>query len=254
MSHLAEIISALLDGELEVPEAAAAEQHLADCAACRIEYEEVRAGREAVRSLPEREPAAPLIPGSTVGRRPRWAWASAAAVGLVLGSGLLIGPGEPGVAFDTAALAGQHTAALTPSGAADPDAPSTVTGGSSLDPGARGRLPEAVAGYARRDARLTPGGVSHGVYTDGAATFSVFEADRGATPEPFPAADRWSFDGHEYLAVGSAAEVLIHWNAPDSSFLVVGPLTRDQARLVLADLPRPGDRSLLVRIWRRLFG
>lgn len=254
MSHLAEAISALLDGELTVPEAAAAEEHLAGCAACRFEYEEVRDGRQAVRSLPEREPAGPLLPGPARARRPGWAWASAAAFGLALGSGLLIGPGEPGAAFDTASLAGQHTAMVVPSAPADPDGPSTVGGRPLLDPVAAPRLPDALAGYARRESRSAPGGVEHGVYTDGLATISVFETERGATPEPFPNADRWRFDGHEYLTVATATEILIHWNAPDSSFLLVGDLTRERAAPVLAELPRPGDRGLLVRIWRRLFG
>jgi anti-sigma factor RsiW len=51
--HLADALSALVDGELSAAEEAAARDHLAGCQACRAELAAVEDARAWVRSLPE---------------------------------------------------------------------------------------------------------------------------------------------------------------------------------------------------------
>ena len=41
---------------------------------------------------------------------------------------------------------------------------------------------------------------------------------------------------------------------PDNSYVLVGDLPPDHLADVLQTLPRPGDRSIFVKLWRRLFG
>jgi hypothetical protein len=115
-------------------------------------------------------------------------------------------------------------------------------------------FPEEVAGYRRADTYLAPGDTIHAFYTDGLFSFSVFEARRGATPEPFRSAATWEVGGEQYRRIVTPAHAWIQWHAPDRSYLLVGDLPPDHAAEVLAGLPQPGDRSWFVRLWRRLFG
>ncbi|MDQ4132288.1 MAG: anti-sigma factor [Actinomycetota bacterium] len=54
--HLGDRLSGLLDGELPPDEEAEARHHLAACAACRAEMDEVGAARSWVRALPAVDP------------------------------------------------------------------------------------------------------------------------------------------------------------------------------------------------------
>jgi anti-sigma factor RsiW len=60
-SHLGDALSALLDGELPPDDEAPALYHLAACAACRAELDDVRTARAWVRALPSVEPPAGFI-------------------------------------------------------------------------------------------------------------------------------------------------------------------------------------------------
>lgn len=52
------LLSAYLDGELPSPEAAAVQEHLLDCAACRDAYADLRAAKGLLGALPLAEPSA----------------------------------------------------------------------------------------------------------------------------------------------------------------------------------------------------
>ena len=51
-AHLGDLVSALLDGELDRAQAASARAHLEGCAQCRAELSAVGAARSWVRALP----------------------------------------------------------------------------------------------------------------------------------------------------------------------------------------------------------
>ena len=113
--HLDDALSAYLDDELAPAARREAETHLAGCADCRDELDDVAAARQAIRIMPVHaaprpidwaspEPAAPM-PASAPRRRAAWALvaAVAAAIAMVL-------PNEPEVAPSLPSLAGSHAA------------------------------------------------------------------------------------------------------------------------------------------------
>ncbi|HLE39320.1 MAG TPA: zf-HC2 domain-containing protein [Acidimicrobiia bacterium] len=112
MNHLGDVLSALLDGELGGTERGEAERHLAECEACRLELSLIESARGVVRALPSLEPPPGLLP--TRLRRRRWvlspAWITTVAVAVALAFGLVVGPGEPGEAFEMDTLNEQHIA------------------------------------------------------------------------------------------------------------------------------------------------
>lgn len=116
------------------------------------------------------------------------------------------------------------------------------------------QFPESLAGYRRMDAYAVEGGGVHGYYSDGLFSFSVFQTGRGAPPAAFDAATRFGVDGGIYLRVVTPTVVWVYWAAPDHSYVLVGDLPPDHLASALEDLPAPGERGLLVRMWRRLFG
>src|SRR5688500_2799827 len=68
-------LSEYLDGELEPPDRAALETHLAGCEACRADLADLRAVVSRARSVPDRAPSADLWPGvaARIGTAPRQA-------------------------------------------------------------------------------------------------------------------------------------------------------------------------------------
>lgn len=122
----------------------------------------------------------------------------------------------------------------------------------SIDPPAT--LPASVAGYQRADAYAGPDSMAQVFYSDGLFSFSVFEWDRGLRPDGFDAAAEVDHGGHRYLTRVTPTEVWVHWNAPDRGYLLVGDLPPDHLDDVLAELPEPGERGWLIRLWRWLFG
>ena len=122
----------------------------------------------------------------------------------------------------------------------------------SIEPGAT--LPVSLAGYRRVDTYLVEGGGVQGYYSDGLFAFSVFETGRGATPETFRDATAFTAGGSWYRRVVTPSQVWVYWNSPDRSYVLVGDLPPDHLVTALEGLPQPGERTLLVRLWRRLFG
>ena len=114
-------------------------------------------------------------------------------------------------------------------------------------------LPAEAAGYRLVDAYVAPGG-TQSYFSDGLFSFSVFEAKRGRAPAEFDGATRFGIDGEVYRRIVTPTNVWVQWNSPDHSYVLVGDLPPDHLASVLQALPRPGDRSIFVRLWRRLFG
>ena len=107
--HLDDALSAYLDDELAPAARHDAEAHLARCADCRAELDEVAAARRAIRVLPVHVAPRPLLgsPTRVDARRGRAAWALAAAVAAAVA---LVLPREPDVAPSLPSLADSHAA------------------------------------------------------------------------------------------------------------------------------------------------
>lgn len=114
-------------------------------------------------------------------------------------------------------------------------------------------LPASTTGYRRVDS-YEMRGTHQAYYSDGLFSYSVFEAPRGPAPAVFDDATVWVVDGAVYRRIVTPTVVWVQWDAPDRSYLLVGDLPPDHLEAVLTDLPEPGRRNLLVRLWRRLFG
>ena len=87
--HLADLLSALVDGELTEPERVAAERHLEGCRECRAEYRLVARAHDLVAGLPVLAVPPPVWATVTAAgrRRPRpvvWLSACAAAAGIAV--------------------------------------------------------------------------------------------------------------------------------------------------------------------------
>jgi len=114
--HLEDTLSAYLDDELAPAARREAEAHLAGCAECREELDEVSIARRAIRILPvhsARRPVGPVLVPAAGSQRRRAVWAlvaaAAAAVAVVL-------PQEPEVAPSLPSLADSHAARASISG------------------------------------------------------------------------------------------------------------------------------------------
>jgi anti-sigma factor RsiW len=118
--HLDDTLSAYLDDELAPAARREVEAHLAGCAACRAELDEVAAARRAIRIMPVHARPRSLVdadPFPELGRpsgvtrpaasRRRAAWALAAAVAAAIAFLL---PREPEVAPSLPSLADSHAA------------------------------------------------------------------------------------------------------------------------------------------------
>jgi len=117
-----------------------------------------------------------------------------------------------------------------------------------------GDLPPFLAGYRRADTYGEPHGVLQGYYSDGLFSFSVFESKRGKTPDVFMTATVFTVDGSAYRRLVTPSNVWVQWHGPNRSYVLVGDLPPDHLFAVLRELPAPGDRGFIIRLWRRLFG
>jgi len=109
--HLEDTLSAYLDDELAPAARREADAHLAGCAECREELDDVAAVRQAIRILPVHATPRPLLDGPpvpAVASRRHAAWALAAAA--VAACIALVLPREPEVAPSLPSLADSHAA------------------------------------------------------------------------------------------------------------------------------------------------
>jgi len=125
--HLEDTLSAYLDDELAPAARREAEAHLAGCAECRAELEEVAAARRAIRVLPVHSAPRSLVDSGVAGgappgletspwagrprrpgsRRRRAVWAAAAGLAAVVA---ILLPRDPEVAPSLPTLADTHAA------------------------------------------------------------------------------------------------------------------------------------------------
>ena len=108
-AHLEDVLSAYLDDELAPAARREAEAHLAGCAECRQELEEVAAARMAIRILPVHGAPRPIldpVPATASAGRRRAVWALVAAAA----AAAFVTPREPEVAPSLPSLAGSHAA------------------------------------------------------------------------------------------------------------------------------------------------
>lgn len=217
LSHPDDRLSALLDGELPVEEAARVQAHVIACADCSAELAAVRDARAAVRSLPAVEPPAGFLeallahgrhdddPHAAAGvvpftgtRRLVWANVVAAAVAglMLLGA---MGAGSP----DAVALQLRGADARHSSSAAANAVGLGRTGGAAPRVAADWSAPEVLAGYRLVGAAAGGDGV-HLLYRKGPYGLSVFEQrgrlDRdelppGGTHHDVAGTDAWSWRG-----------------------------------------------------------
>ncbi len=113
--HPDDVLSAYLDDELAPAARREVEVHLAGCADCRGELDDVAAARRAIRILPVHGAPRPLIPALSrpEARRGRVAWALAAVVAAAVAMFL---PREPQVAPSLPSLADSHAARASVTG------------------------------------------------------------------------------------------------------------------------------------------
>lgn len=218
LSHPDDRLSAMLDGELQVEEAARVQAHVIACADCSAELDAVRDARAAVRSLPAVEPPAGFLEALltsglhdddrdesarvvpfTGTRRLVWANVVAAAVaGLVL-LGAMGADSRDAVALQLRGAAAQHSSSAAAMavglGGSGGGAPPAVAGSWSA--------PERLAGYRLVGAAAGGDGV-HLLYRKGPYGLSVFEQrgrlDRDELPpggirHDVAGTDAWTWEG-----------------------------------------------------------
>jgi negative regulator of sigma E activity len=143
---------------------------------------------------------------------------------------------------------------LSPGAPEAPEMPEMEMMGTARTVTAPEALPAEVAGYVRADVYDGGEQMIQAFYTDGLFSFSVFESPRTGRPAAFDLATEFLVSGHAYRRIVAPTTVWVHWNAPDRTYVLVGDLPPDHLARVLGDLPEPGQRNWLVRLWRRLFG
>lgn len=113
--HPDDVLSAYLDDELAPAARREVEAHLARCADCRAELDDVAAARRAIRIMPVHGAPRPLVPAVSgpEARRGRVAWGLAAAAAAAVAMFL---PREPQVTPSLPSLADSHAARASVTG------------------------------------------------------------------------------------------------------------------------------------------
>lgn len=270
--HAGDLLSALLDGRLPAEEATEVRAHVASCAECAAELEDVRVARRLVRQLPAVEPPAgflaELLAGDAVvpfGRRSRRLPAAAnigaaaiAGIVVLLLSSSTLGPASlrPEVqgavsrhASTVSALLGSTGERLTP---ASEVVPTTAPPRDASSLPAPYAAPENLAGYELVDAYRSPGGV-HLLYQRRGYGLSVFE---------LPGSVDWGGLPTDGTAMSLAGHRAWRWDAAPANgrlvvleddgmvVIVVGDEPGDAVVDVAAELPSARDIPLSTRVKR----
>ena len=117
-------------------------------------------------------------------------------------------------------------------------------------------LPATVAGYELADVFPGPTGdlSEQGYYSDGLFSFSLFVLPSSAVVGGFDDAGTLVGSTGVYDMVHTANDVRVQWSNGGDRYVLMGDLPPDHLEMVLADLPGPDKRSMLARLWARLFG
>jgi anti-sigma factor RsiW len=121
MTHLGELLSAYLDGEVTESERNLVTSHIPDCGTCQAELADLHLARSALRSLPVLDLPAGLLDGEAgvvipLVRRPRvWVAAAAATVAVFVGVATFVAP-EPTtpISFNEISLEHNNRSQLDP--------------------------------------------------------------------------------------------------------------------------------------------
>jgi hypothetical protein len=176
--HLGWRLSALLDGELPVPDELRAREHLSGCDFCQDEFTEVMSARAFVRGLGDVEPPQGYVDRilTRIHRRNQVRFGLASLVGiaaiwivvLIIAAGVVVPSGTP----DIDELGAHH--GLAAAGDANLDDATPIDDLAALD--APYVLPGRVASVYEREAAWDRNGHGvHGLYRSDTATVSVFE-------------------------------------------------------------------------------
>ncbi|HVM54953.1 MAG TPA: zf-HC2 domain-containing protein [Acidimicrobiales bacterium] len=273
--HPGDLLSALVDGELDVRDAEAVRVHVAGCAACRLELEEVRAARRAVRLLPAVEPppaflaelvAAPDVVALAPRRRRAAVLVNAAgsvAAGLAILALSAADVGPPPVDPEVPMAVARHAStvsALEAGGVIAPAAerfapealapPTTAERHALEDLRAPYAAPPMIAGYRLVEAYRSGAGV-HLLYRRGAYGLSIFELEGSIDWTALPA------DGSE-IEIGRqrawrwddprAGGRLVVVERPGMVVLLVGDEPGDAVLEVARALPGPREPAFTTRV------
>jgi len=113
MTHLGELLSAYLDGEVTEDERKLVTSHIKDCGTCQSELADLHLARSALRSLPVLDLPTGLLDGEAgvvipLFRRPRaWMAAAAATVAIFVGVATFVAP-EPTVPITFSEISLEH--------------------------------------------------------------------------------------------------------------------------------------------------
>lgn len=224
MSHPGDLLSALVDGELEPARRQEVITHLAECDTCREELDDVVTARKLLRELPS--PPLPALPG----RRRAIGWV--AGLVLLAGIGAAIGgagsdeipAGELAVMLGAYTAAGPAVASVVPVTAAA--APVSV------------ELPAALGDMIRTDLRLVgeAGVLAH--YRSGGYTVAVFASPHRLDVDGL-GAEEVEVLGGSYLRAEGRGSVLYVWRAEEAWIALLAMAPETTVRQVLADLPPP---------------
>jgi len=123
-----------------------------------------------------------------------------------------------------------------------------------LVPTARHSLPPSAAGYDLADAYSGPDDSVQGFYSDGLFSYSLFVVDGRAESDRFSDAATIERDGLKYQRLVNPGEMWVTWKSGPKTYVLVGDLPPDHLEEVLDELPKPGRRNLISRLWSGLFG
>jgi len=274
--HSGDLLSALLDGQLDASEAAEVREHLAGCDLCTQELEDVRHARRLVRELPAVEPpdwflaellaGDDVVPLGTRGTRRRGALVNigasvAAGILLLVLSSSQLGPRSVSPEVDGAVErhASTVSALLGSTGGARLVPPHEVPPTTAPERDASNlpapyAAPDTLAGYELVHAYRSPGGV-HLLYEHDDFGLSVFEVqgnvDWGALPD---GGTRLSLAGHRAWRMDDdpADGRLVVFEDDGMVVIVVGDEPGDAVLDAAAELPSARNLPLPTRLRRAM--
>jgi hypothetical protein len=232
--HAGDLLSALLDDELDASQQAAVSAHLRTCADCAADLERISTARAAVRALPWLDLPSPVVVRMRGGRRrvlAPAAFVSAAAVSFVLFS--IVAADRhvtPPVTTFVLSSAVQNSSGAEPAPSAENKAPATL-----------------AHGYKRVGAWRANSYVQV-VYSDGFRALSVFEQPGRLSAERLPqegyVVPVGGDEGREFDWQG---EWLVVWQSGPTTYTVVCEGGRQEALDVARSVPPEGRPA----VWQR---
>jgi hypothetical protein len=255
VEHPDDLLSALLDGELRVPEAEAVLAHVEGCPACTAELAAVRAARWQLRTLPGLVPPIDLRPAEP--RVPRWT-AGTATAALVVAMLLVVALGDRPASVvlpDMALAVDRHAAAATAvghegPGRLDPFGTADVALQSRSFAGLSGSLtaPRRLGPYALVAAFEAADGVQL-VYERGPYGLSVFEQVGGLDTHRLPAEGHWSQGVWRWDEAAAGDRVAVAQRG-DAVITVVGDESSAAVQAAARSFPSTHDGGLVRRVAR----